>query len=241
MSAPGTLSPGAYLAAGTPLIVTCAGFVGVRCAMNFRVYKRLLIADYVSMLGFAFVTIAFAMNHVIIQRFANPLGSLNWLNQVRFSFDILTCVWLTSEQVAVVITVIIAFELWTTKAPIMLVYVRIFGIKKWLEYVCYTSLAISGLAYICAMSPTFMRCDPNAKSATLEDLAYCTTAQDVLIFFLPMPLVYQLHLRPAKKLAVGAVFFSGILGIAASIASLYFKYRAYKGATSDTLSTMLCA
>ncbi|KAI9035719.1 uncharacterized protein KD926_002970 [Aspergillus affinis] len=178
------------------------------------------------------------MNHVIIQRFANPLGSLNWLNRV-----------------AVVITVIIALELWTTKAPIMLVYVRLFGIKKWLEYVCYTSLAISGLAYICAMSPTFMRCDPNAKSATLEDLGYCTTgttltgvisgfialAQDVLIFVLPMPLVYQLHLRPAKKLAVGAVFFSGILGIAASIASLYFKYRAYKGATSDTLSTMLCA
>ncbi|PLB49070.1 hypothetical protein P170DRAFT_475396 [Aspergillus steynii IBT 23096] len=155
MSAPGTLSPGAYLAAGTPLIVACAGFVGIRCAMNIKVYKKLFIADYVSILGFAFVTIVFAMNHVIIQRFANPLGSLNWLNRV-----------------AVVITVIITFELWTEKAPILLIYVRLFGIKKWLEYVCYTNLAISALAYICAMSPTFMRCDPNAKSATLEDLGY---------------------------------------------------------------------
>ncbi|RAH55102.1 hypothetical protein BO85DRAFT_452005 [Aspergillus piperis CBS 112811] len=238
MSTEDTLSPDAYVAAGTPLIALCAVFVALRCLMDFRVHRRLLIADYLSWLGFAFVTIAFSMNDIIIQRFVNPMDSLNWLNRM-----------------AVVITVLIAFELWTTKVPILLVYVSLFGIRKWLRWTCYACIAVSGVAYICVMAPTFMRCNPSITAATLEDLEVCTTgttltgvlsgfialAEDVLILSLPMPLVRTLHLPRQKKLAVMAVFFSGILGIAASIASLYFKWSAYKGTVSDTLATMLCA
>ncbi|PWY88423.1 hypothetical protein BO70DRAFT_394133 [Aspergillus heteromorphus CBS 117.55] len=238
MSTKGTLSTGAYVAVGTPLIVLCAGFVALRCWMSYRVYKKLLIADYLSILGCALVTIAFSMNDIIIQRFMNPTHSLNWLN----------CM-------AVVITVVIAFELWTTKVPILLLYVKLFGIQKWLRWTCHACLAITGVAYICVMAPTFMRCNPSTTEATLTDLAVCTTgttltgvlsgfialAQDVLIFFLPIPLVLNLHMPRGRKLAVGAVFFTGILGIVASIVSLYFKWEAYTGAVSDTLATMLCA
>ena len=127
-------------------------------------------------------------------------------------------------QTGLAITVIIAFELWTTKLPILLVYLRIFGIRKWLVYFCYTSIAVSGLAYLLAMTPTFMRCHPNSNS-TLMDLQYCVTgttltgvisgfialAEDVMIFVLPIPLITGLRLARGKKIALGAVFFSGIL------------------------------
>ncbi|KAJ5101067.1 hypothetical protein N7456_007119 [Penicillium angulare] len=302
-----SMSLDAYVAAGTPVIVLCAAFVAVRCFMNLKAYKWLLIDDCmpfgsscegkfnessltttaflldVSFIGLAFVITAFSMNDIIIQRenhfrrtqlreyiltsfdnvsgFNNPVNHLNWLNNF-----------------AVIITVIVAFELWTTKIPILLVYIKLFGVRRWLRFVCYGTIALSGIIYVCAMSPTFIRCNTSVKSATLADLEVCTTgttltgvisgfvalAEDVLIFFLPIPLVRGLHLPTHKRLAVGAVFFSGILyislsflvitcllfptaddvifsGIVASIVSLYFKYMAYQGATSDTLATMLCA
>ncbi|PCG93868.1 Hypothetical protein PENO1_073360 [Penicillium occitanis (nom. inval.)] len=237
MSSTGTLSPDAYVAAGTPLIAICAGFVVVRCFISVRVCKKLPIDDYISIFGLALVTVAFAMNDVIIKRFTDPTASISWL-----------------LMVAVVITVIVAFTLWATKVPILIVYIKIFGIKKWVRYICYTCIAV-GVAYICVMGPRFMRCHPGSQSMTELDLAYCVTgttltgvisgfialAEDMLIFILPMPLIYQLRLAPGKRLAVATVFFTGILAIAASVVSLYFKYRAYNGETSDTLATMLCA
>ncbi|KAL4905010.1 hypothetical protein BDW74DRAFT_185450 [Aspergillus multicolor] len=238
MSSGSTLSLDAYLAAGIPLIVLCAGFVGLRCWMNFRVYRRFLVADYLSILGWAFVTIAFAMNHVIIQKFINPSNpnSLPWLNRM-----------------AIVITIIVALELFTTKVPILLVYIQLFRVHAWLTYTCYACIVFSGLAYTCFMAPTFIKCPGPAE--TVAALQRCTAgttltgamsafvalAQDVVIFGLPMPIVRSLQMPRAKKVVVGAVFFSGVLGIAASIASLYFKWRAYKGMVSDTLATMLCA
>ncbi|KAK5997950.1 hypothetical protein PT974_00318 [Cladobotryum mycophilum] len=233
----GSLSRHAYLAAGTPLIVLCATFVAIRCFMSFRLFKRLLIDDYISIVGLIFVTVAFAMNDLIIRRFLDPTAPHPWL-----------------VKLAVVITVVIAFVLWTTKAPILVVYLKIFNVTRWLVYACYATLTLSGIAYICALSPTFMRCHPSSKSIPVEELLRCVSGttltgvisgyialfQDVIILLLPMPSIYGLHLRLSKKLAIGAVFASGILAIAASIVSLYFKYRAHTG-ESENLARMLCA
>ncbi|KYK61251.1 hypothetical protein DCS_02393 [Drechmeria coniospora] len=218
MSATGSLSREAYLATGIPLIVVCAGFVTVRCLMSIRGVRKLVIDDYFSIVALLLVIVAFSLNDVIIR-------------------------------------LIIAFMLWTTKAPILVVYVKLFGVKKWIVHSCYAGLALSGAAYMCAMAPTFLRCHPGTDDTTMLHLGHCVTGttltgvisgfvalvQDMVILVLPMPCIYNLHLAPGKKLAVGAVFCSGFLAIAASVVSLYFKFRAYRGERSDTLATMLCA
>lgn len=127
----------------------------------------------------------------------------------------------------VAVGVVIAFALWTSKVPILLVYVNIFGIKRWMRWACYTTVVLTGLMFFFSLMPTFLRCRPSNPAMTPEEFQLCVSGTtltgvitgfiavfaDALIFILPISAIRDLRLPPAKKLALAGVFASGILSV----------------------------
>lgn len=128
-------------------------------------------------------------------------------------------------QMGIVITVLIAIALWACKAPILLLYVKLFGVHRWLRYSCYLTLALSGVLMIAAMAPTFAWCrfgDEPLQAGVLNTCVhgttltgvitgFITTPADVVILLLPMPAIYELRLDSRRKYGLAVVFFSGFL------------------------------
>jgi hypothetical protein len=126
---------------------------------------------------------------------------------------------------SIVITVVLAFTLWSAKAPILFLFVKIFGVRRWLRYACYATLSISALTWILALIPTLTRCPVNDSSFGLSDLPVCifgsslsgiisscmAIAVDITIFFLPIGPILALKLPLSRRLGVILVFCLGIL------------------------------
>ncbi|KAI1249226.1 hypothetical protein MGN70_008837 [Eutypa lata] len=115
--------------------------------------------------------------------------------------------------------------LWLSKAPIIFVYLRLFGIHKWLRYISWATLVVAALVYIAGLIFTLVKCpvDPNnatfpayqdcAASNTLTGVisGFVSVVVDMIIFTLPIPIILRLKLEMSKKIALGLTFFSGIL------------------------------
>ncbi|CAN8100050.1 unnamed protein product [Discula destructiva] len=237
MSATSTISFEVYLGVCIPLIVITGCVLSIRCWMALRQQGRLRADDYLSIAGLALITTTFAMNRWIFEAYVTPgVATMEWL-----------------DHMALTITIVVGFALWACKAPILLLYINLFTVQSWLLYWCYGTLAISGMWYILAMSPTFRDC-PSSGPVDVATLLQCSQAtkltgvvsgvnallSDILIFILPLPIIAKLHMPRAKKLAVSTVFLSGIFGIVASILSLYYKVLAWHGDQTQVLTTMFC-
>lgn len=113
---------------------------------------------------------------------------------------------------------------WLTKAPILLLLIRLFGVTQWLRIVSTYTLIVS--AVIIAVSTIYSAsfCNPQG-TWSLEFSDRCSIAgargglvtgfvgllSDVIIFVLPLPIIYNLRLPLRKKLGLTFVFMVGIL------------------------------
>ncbi|KAI0482758.1 hypothetical protein GGR56DRAFT_205963 [Xylariaceae sp. FL0804] len=229
------LSRVAYVGVGTVFIVICAAFVTLRLIVALRQHGKLFADDYFSLFGLALIITTFALNDIIIREFTH-VTDLVWI-----------------IQMGMVILVLINLTLWACKAPILFLYARIFGVRRWLRWTSYATLAFSALGLLLSLVPTFARCHPYETPLTAEALVVCTSgttltaviagfialAADLVALVLPMPAIRDLHLPTGRKAGLAVVFLSGILGIAASVVSLYYKFQIYLYGTSGTLITML--
>jgi hypothetical protein len=107
--------------------------------------------------------------------------------------------------------------LWFTKAPILWVYIQLFGVQKWLRWTSYATMAIYGAGLLAALCITFARCQddlPICSTATVLTgviSGFFAIAADVVIFILPIPPIWNLQLPRFKKIGLGIAFSSGIL------------------------------
>ena len=114
--------------------------------------------------------------------------------------------------------------LWASKAPILLLYVELFGVKRWLRYSSYTTLVLRGVLMLVAMSMTFEACNLRVEvdgphrfrcskrlvvAHIVSGLASLTA--DIIILCLPLHAISQLNLPLPKKIGLGVIFTSGIL------------------------------
>ena len=116
-----------------------------------------------------------------------------------------------------------------TKCCIILLYLRIFSKVRWARWACW-GLLVSVAIYCCAsVIATIFQCAPIQKAfdKTMEGKcidnsqfwyanAGFSIATDVIILLLPMPLVYQLQVPMAQKIALMAVFGLGIFVVVTS-------------------------
>lgn len=116
-----------------------------------------------------------------------------------------------------------------TKCSILLLYLRLFKIVSWIRWACWGLLACVIIYCVSSMIATIFQCDPIVKAfnkslpGTCIDLAkfwYANAgfsiATDIIILLLPMPLVYQLEVPRAQKIALMAVFAIGIFVVVTS-------------------------
>ena len=106
-----------------------------------------------------------------------------------------------------------------------MLYLHLFGPKRWLRWTCYLVLIITFLFYWVNIPLTGVYCVPHSGRAwTPEILSSCSklaimgpihgtvgVAADLVIFCLPLPIVHSLNLPPRKRIGLAVVFLVGIL------------------------------
>jgi len=119
-----------------------------------------------------------------------------------------------------------AFAFFTSRLPIFLLYLRLFGRNKTFRTAAYFGLvadfavylsAIPLLSYFCTPSPgqswgslnVFAKCKELVVYAVIQ--GSCNIALDLFIFMLPLPTIFGLHLPLKRKLGVLTIFGTGFL------------------------------
>ncbi|KAI0598804.1 hypothetical protein F4775DRAFT_591920 [Biscogniauxia sp. FL1348] len=187
-----------YLGVGSVLLVLAAIFVAIRCAISITQTKKIHVDDGIAVVGLLFVLAAFIVQYYIIQGFRDPTTSPVW-----------------AIKMGVCVVILILFSLWTTKAPILLLYVKLFGIYWWVRWASYITLVVTALCFIAAMAITLAHCDLTSGYAEPTALDQCITASatgaifsgfiavftDVIIFCLPIPAITRMNIATSKKQA----------------------------------------
>ncbi|KAI0911117.1 hypothetical protein F4824DRAFT_451879 [Ustulina deusta] len=216
-----------YEGLGITLVVIASALVGARCFVNYQAsHGRLSLHDYMSVVGLSFVITTYGVNDIIIRTVSVPVESLD----LPFLF-----------RLAIIIIILVQGTLWFSKAPILFLYLKLFGVNRWLRFVSYATLLVTGLIYIAGLIFTLIMCPTDkitlvayqkcAHANTLTGVisGFVSVVADAIIFLIPIPIIFSLQLETSKKIGLSVAFLSGILGIAASIVALYYKYQALSG------------
>lgn len=118
-----------------------------------------------------------------------------------------------------------AIAMWCSKAPILFLYISLFGVRRWLRITSYITLVVFAAAIIVAAAIASAPCDPHHQEVDILTLLHCTEVSskvgvglgvlsvtaDVIIIILPIPVIVTLNLPQSKKLGLLVMFMSGIL------------------------------
>jgi hypothetical protein len=139
------------------------------------------------------------------------------------------------------------FTVYFAKVPILLLYLRIFGVHRGVRIVSWTLLTVPLIMLVGAAIYGAAVCSPENKTLDLVWLQGCiqpslrigvwngsvSVVVDIIIFVLPLPVIAGLNLDRKKKVALAMVFLAAFLGIAASGVTLYFRGVALAGRGSS--------
>ncbi|KND87690.1 hypothetical protein TOPH_07636 [Tolypocladium ophioglossoides CBS 100239] len=116
-----------------------------------------------------------------------------------------------------------------SKCCILLLYLRLFHIVRWLRWSCWALLACIAIYCTASVAASIFQCHPVMRAfdksipGTCIDMAKLwfanagfSIATDVIILLLPMPLVWRLKVPVAQKVALMAVFAVGIFVVVTS-------------------------
>ncbi|OTA97045.1 hypothetical protein M434DRAFT_333080 [Hypoxylon sp. CO27-5] len=157
-------------------------------------------------------------------------------------------------QVTFTSVILVVLSLWTSKISIFFIYIKIFGVHKWLRYASWIAVVITGLSYVGTLCVTAVRCPMSQPERLNEWAADCIRGTiitgvafgflsiftDAMILCLPIPVIYQLQLDLSKKIALSSVFFTGIMATVASIVSLYYKWASLNAWATEFSVPLLC-
>lgn len=115
--------------------------------------------------------------------------------------------------------------MWSSKAAILTLYIRLFGPKKWLRFGAYTVLVLTFLLYWVDIPLTGVFCTPGRNGSwDLAVLNKCQAlaimgpingatgiAADVAMLVLPLPVIIGLNMAMGRKIGLAIVFLTGVL------------------------------
>ncbi|KAI1279494.1 hypothetical protein F5Y07DRAFT_44292 [Xylaria sp. FL0933] len=210
--------------------------VVLRLVANWKYNRRLLIDDYISVSAIPLLIAVAVLSDKAGNGFHDP--------------DIAPY---TVAQLAVAISVVTPLALWTCKAPILFLYLRLFGIKKWLRIISYVTLALTAAVYISGIVAIPPACTPHSSDLSEAFVDNCQTRTrminvylgsfsvlaDVIILVLPLPVVFGLKLLVRSRVGLAFLFLSGLFAIGASIISLFFKAQSLRLPTTSLALSIL--
>ncbi|KAI1263937.1 hypothetical protein F5Y18DRAFT_91685 [Xylariaceae sp. FL1019] len=226
----GTISDATYIGLGVFFSILCAAFVVIRCTVAFQQYRKLLIDDYLSIVGFVLNVALYVFNEYQFKSFFEPSHTVG-VNIKR----------------ALVIPVLATFTLWSSKAPVLVLYIRLFGVKAWMRYASYITLVISFLGFAGPALPALVECRPFDTPYTIPKWTRCESSTflsgfgqgatsitiDLVILLLPLQPIYSLNLPRRRRIGLGLVFLTGVVGVVASALSFAFRLHLLLGGRTN--------
>ncbi|KAI0809678.1 hypothetical protein GGR55DRAFT_648820 [Xylaria sp. FL0064] len=225
LSSETNVSPLQYLGAGIALIVVTSFGVALRFIPS-RDLRKVHVDDYVSVLALVFLTVTLALIYRLVGLLSDPKTTIPELLQWSQVTN-----WFTT------------LSLWSSKAPILFLYIRLFGVKRWVKLLCSSTLVLISLVDIAGGVSVSAVCDLRGRTLTPQHILNCSNASsiasvalgivsvitDSLIFVVPLPIIYRLKMNMRKKISFMFVFATGIIAIALSALAVSFRYRNLHG------------
>ncbi|KAI0423439.1 hypothetical protein F5Y09DRAFT_327349 [Xylaria sp. FL1042] len=224
-----------FLGVGVFLVVLPALFVTTRFAGSAKLGKQLKAADWLSLVAVILLAGTLANFILIVKALSSSSTSVLYLVQLVAA----------SGPVA-------ASSTWVAKAPILFLYIQIFGVKAWLRIVSYITLAFTFLWLLGwniwllyesvprgLITPTFLADSAHSGSVAGVASGAVGLAADIVIFLIPIPVIWKLHLPRAKKIGLFVVFLTGLLAVVASAIGVYFKRLSLSGTSTDIKAAMI--
>ncbi|KAK4168313.1 hypothetical protein QBC43DRAFT_310066 [Cladorrhinum sp. PSN259] len=234
------MSNEAFLALGVVLISLTATLVIIRIAFNIHKTNRFLLED-----GFAVAALCFL---------GAKFGVL--YQQILAAMDPDTTV-LRTLQLTVAYHFLGTAAMWTSKVSILLILIRLFGTRRWLEVTSIAVIFLSLAIFLASFTVAAISCTPTSEEAYTQPrfLATCLSranttavirggaavALDIIILSLPMPIIYRLSLPTHRKVGLFLVFLVQSFALATGIASMYFKIISHGSSTTwpSTIGTTI--
>ncbi|KAI1207434.1 uncharacterized protein F4807DRAFT_434567 [Annulohypoxylon truncatum] len=223
-----------FLGAGATLVTVASVFTIIRVASDKWHARRLYIDDHFSIVADIFLIATFATLYRLLKAAIDPTSSLYYVSQLQVAMVFLT-----------------GFSMWTAKAPVLLLYIRLFGLHKWMRLSCLATLAVMALVILIGDAYNAAKCMPQdiTSPGYIEYVTNCNRVgstvgvicgfvgvfSDAVIFCLPLPILAKLHLPLAKKLGLSVVFLVGALAIVTSAVALKYKWDSLSGEATDIM------
>ncbi|KAI0884950.1 uncharacterized protein GGS22DRAFT_188228 [Annulohypoxylon maeteangense] len=145
--------------------------------------------------------------------------------------------------------------MYLSKTPLLILYIRLFGVKNWLRIISYVTLVvylIPSLTTVIVVGATCSRSVAAIDDIYILEKCLETTLSvgvvngstavitDIIVILLPLPVIARLSLPFYKKVGIAMVFLTGIIAIFASAISLYFKSMSLAGHSTTLVATLFC-
>ncbi|KAL2756623.1 hypothetical protein ACRALDRAFT_2026664 [Sodiomyces alcalophilus JCM 7366] len=271
------VTPEGFLAATVVFVVTAVSFVVVRIVNSMRYHKKLLIDDFLFLAATgAIYNVQFTRQSVSNyvdggkketdkSRRTQPAWNNNRLHRTgayhfqcllihpAFSVQLQICPPTHPLQTIVASMWTAVLGNWTAKAPILILFIRIFGVTHWLRRTCYVTLVLLFLLMVASGIWGSVLCSPEGRRVDLAAMENCINRSlvvgvyngvislvvDIEIFLLPLPVLARLHLPTGQKIGVFAVFFTGLFAIIGAAISLYYRGTSLAGVETNQVGQML--
>ncbi|KAI0412417.1 hypothetical protein F5X98DRAFT_367289 [Xylaria grammica] len=215
------------IAISTVAIVLATSFVSIRVYSSLRLTRSLGREDWLCLVATVF---SFGYIGIIL--------SLAYVS--RHIWDV-PVIWFTESywKYRFAGNTLQALAYFTSRLPILLLYLRLFGTQRPFRYAVYIAIAAAAGLYITSIPLISYFCTPPpggdwgsldvfAKCQRLLDWALVQGSGDVAlnvyIILLPIAPIVRLQMPLNKKLGVLAIFLTGLLAVICSALGLYYRY-----------------
>ncbi|CAJ2506591.1 Uu.00g077770.m01.CDS01 [Anthostomella pinea] len=202
------------IAVSTTMSFLTVVFVSLRLYTSLRITRLPGIEDWLCVLAVVF---SFGYIGIIL--------SLSYVS--RHMWDVPE-IWFTENywKIRFAGNTLQALAYFTSRMPILLLYLRLFGQKRSFRIACYVAITAAFGVYLASIPLLSYFCTPSAggdwgsldvfaKCKRLLDWAMvqgsCDIVLNIYILLLPLTVVLGLHMPPRKKLGVLAIFLTGLL------------------------------
>ncbi|KAI1778214.1 hypothetical protein F4818DRAFT_405212 [Hypoxylon cercidicola] len=221
----------AFLGISIVFILLTAAFVAIRLFADAKNLRKLLPEDYIAVFAVVLFGATFGLDDEIVKALRNPTTTIVTLAKYGVAVDVLS-----------------GFSLVASKTPILLLYIRLFGVKKWLKVCSYLTLAVLSVLMLACTIAIGVVCAPHGDVLPTSHLLRCSNwsahngiasgtlsiVVDIVILIIPIPVIIGLQLPTSKKIGLAVVFTTGLFAIGASAVSLRFKVDSLSGTSTDT-------
>ncbi|KAI1113916.1 hypothetical protein F5Y14DRAFT_462048 [Nemania sp. NC0429] len=226
---------GVTIAVSTTLLGASVIIVPLRLRTNYKIYRRLAYDDYFCIVAW---TLAIVHAGLVISETATA----------RHTWDIsLSTIDASWVKRTAVLGTIYGPALWFAKTAILTLYLRLFSIVNWLRWCCYIGIVFLFATYWSLVPVSIVYNFPHgdekwdvtttAKSVHSQ-VAYLVAGaisviSDIYILILPFPILFKLQMSLRRKIGLGMVFSTAIIGIISSAFVFYFRIILWENRTSD--------